>query len=128
MEKKVARRNIMRSVAIQQVNDATIVLRHFIELSAKLLPFLNDLSMKEHLLPQEAMDRTKIIDVFKNYKFDSSTSLILMNSNILDTIREAFIQIEKRLPGEDSEADLILNRFFAQHEELVRNWQLTDCN
>ena len=128
MEKKVARRNIMRSVAIQQVNDATIVLCHFIELSAKLLPFLNDLSMKEHLLPQEAMDRTKIIDVFKNYKFDSSTSLILMNSNILDTIRKAFVQIEKRLPGEDSEADQILDRFFVQHEELVRNWQLTDCN
>lgn len=128
MEKKVARRNIMRSVAIQQVNDATIVLRHFIELSAKLLPFFNDLSMKEHLLPQEAMDRNKIIDVFKNYKFDSSTSLILMNSNILDTIREAFVQIEMRLPGEDSEADQILDRFFVQHEELVRNWQLTDCN
>ncbi len=128
MDKKVARRKIMRSVAIQQVNDATIVLRHFIELSAKLLPFFNDLSMKEHLLPHEAMDRKKIIDVFKNYKFDASTSLILMNSTILDTIREAFAHIEKRIPGEHSEADQVLERFYVQHDELVRNWQLTDCN
>lgn len=128
MEKKLARRSIMRSSAIQQVNDATIVLRHFIELSAKLLPFFNELSMKERLLPKEAMDRGKIIDVFSAYKFDTSTSLILMDSPILQTIKDAFLEIERRVPGEPSKADTLLDRFFSEHENLVQNWIQTDCN
>jgi hypothetical protein len=44
MEKNIAPRRIMKSESIAQVNDATVVLRHFIELSAKLLPFFNELS------------------------------------------------------------------------------------
>ena len=128
MEKKLARRTIMRSVAIQQVNDATIVMRHFIELSARLLPFFNELSSKEHLLPREASDRKKIIEVFESYNFDTSTSLILMDSTILDSIKDAFSSIEKRIPGEVTDADSALERFLNQHQELVKNWQLTDCN
>jgi hypothetical protein len=128
MENKLARRSIMRSSAIQQVNDATIVLRHFIELSAKLLPFFNELSMKERLLPKEAIDRGKIIEVFSAYKFDTSTSLILMDSPILQTIKDAFLEIEKRVPGESSKADAILDQFFAEHDHLVQNWVQTDCN
>ena len=118
----------MRSVAIQQVNDATIVMRHFIELSARLLPFFNELSSKEHLLPREASDRKKIIEVFESYNFDTSTSLILMDSTILDSIKDAFSSIEKRFPGEVTDADSALDRFLNQHQELVKNWQLTDCN
>jgi hypothetical protein len=128
MQKKLVRKSVMSSKAIQQVNDATIVLRHFIELSAKLLPFFNDLSRKEDLLPQEAADRTKIIEVYRGYRFDTSTSLILMNSTILDTIQTAFEEIEKRIPGDDASADDVLGKFFAEHDELVQHWVLTDCN
>ncbi len=118
----------MRSGAIQQVNDATVVLRHFIELSAKLLPFFNELSKKEKLLPREAQDRQRIIDVFHGYKFDTSTSMILMNSSILDTIQRTFQHIEKRIPGEQSEADHAIEQFFSEHECLVNDWLLTDYN
>lgn|GEM_PF-554433 len=128
MEKKLVKKRIMRSKAIQQVNDATIVLRHFIELSAKLLPFFNELSKKERLLPKEMDDRQRIIDVFHGYKFDTSTSLILMNSSILDNIQNAFDQIEKRVPGEPSKADDAIERFFDEHESLVHNWIQTDSN
>lgn len=118
----------MQSGAIQQVNDATVVLRHFIELSAKLLPFFNELSKKDKLLPREAQDRQRIIDVFHGYKFDTSTSMILMNSSILDTIQRTFQQIEKRVPGEQSEADIAIEQFFSEHELLVNDWLLTDYN
>ena len=128
MQKKLTRRTIMRSVANQKVNDATIVMRHFIELSARLLPFFNELSSKEHLLPREANDRKKIIEVFESYNFDTSTSLILMDSPILDAIKDAFSAIEKRIPGEATDADSVLDRFLDQHQELIKNWQLTDCN
>lgn len=128
MEKKLIKRNIMRSGAIEQVNEATVVLRHFIELSAKLLPFFNELSKKEKLLPREASDRQRIIDVFNGYKFDTSTSLILMNSTILDTIQHTFRQIEMRIPGEPSEADTAIEEFFMEHESLVEDWLKTDNN
>ena len=128
MEKKLVKKRIMRSKAIQQVNEATIVLRHFIELSAKLLPFLNELSKKEKLLPEEKNDRQRIIDVFHGYRFDTSTSLILMNSSILDNIQQAFDQIEKRIPGEPSKADEAIDKFFDEHESLVHNWIHTDNN
>lgn len=128
MEKKLVRRSIMRSGAIQQVNEATVVLRHFIELSAKLLPFFNDLSKKESLLPREAEDRKHIIEVFHGYKFDTSTSLILMNSKILDTIQQTFHLIEQRVPGEVSQADEAVTHFLMEHDELVRDWNHTDSN
>jgi len=128
MEKRLVKKSIMRSNAIQQVNDATVVLRHFIELSAKLLPFFNELSKKEMLLPVEVSDRQRIIDVFRGYKFDTSTSLILMNSTILDSIQNAFDQIEKRVPGDDPKADAAIDKFFDEHELLVHNWIHTDNN
>lgn len=128
MEKKLVKRSIMRSGAIQQVNEATVVLRHFIELSARLLPFFNELSKKDKLLPREAQDRQHIIDVFHGYKFDTSTSLILMNSSILDTIHDTFELIEKRIPGEDSKADDAIDKFIAEHDQLVQNWVMTDNN
>lgn len=128
MEKKLVKRSIMRSGAIQQVNDATVVLRHFIELSAKLLPFFNELSKKEKLLPREAQDRQRILEVFHGYKFDTSTSLILMNSTILDTIQNTFQLIEQRVPGEDSPADDAIERFFSEHDLLVHDWLHTDNN
>lgn len=128
MEKRLIKRSIMQTGAIQQVNDATVVLRHFIELSAKLLPFFNELSKKEKLLPREAQDRQRIIDVFHGYKFDTSTSMILMNSSILATIQNTFNQIEKRIPGEQSEADNAIEQFFSEHENLVNDWLLTDNN
>ena len=105
-----------------------MVLRHFIELSARLLPFFNELSKKSTLLPAESYDRQRIIEVYKGYNFDASTSLILMNSSILKTIQDAFEKIEQRVPGEPSEADDVIERFFREHDKLVDNWLQTDNN
>lgn len=128
MGKKILRRTIIRSAAIQEINDATIVLRHFIELSAKLLPYFNNLSMKERLLPIEAMDRQKIQAVFQSYSFDTSTSLILMDSTMLDMIKETFGAIAQRIPGENTVADEMLRTFMNEYEELVVNWNKTANN
>lgn len=128
MENKLIKPRIMNSAAIQQVNDATMVLRHFIELSARLLPFFNELSKKGTLLPAESYDRERIIEVYHGYNFDTSTSLILMNSNILKTIQDAFEKIEQRVPQEPSEADAVIQRFFIEHDKLVDNWLQTDNN
>jgi hypothetical protein len=128
MENKLAKRRFIQTSAVQQINEATIVLRHFIELSAKLLPFFNELSKKSILLPQELNDRNKIIEVYKNYSFDTSTSEILMESDILEIIQQTFQSIEKRSPGKDSDSDKLMTVFQNKHHQLVQNWQLTDMN
>lgn len=128
MENKLAKRRFIQTSAVQQINEATIVLRHFIELSAKLLPFFNELSKKSILLPQELSDRNKIIEVYKNYGFDTSTSEILMESDILEIIQRTFHSIEQRIPGQDSDSDKLMTVFQNKHHQLVQNWQLTDTN
>jgi hypothetical protein len=128
MENKLAKKRFIQTSAIQQINEATIVLRHFIELSAKLLPFFNELSKKNTLLPQELSDRNKIIEVYRNYGFDTSTSEILMESDILEIIQQTFRSIEKRRPGKDSDSDKLMAIFQNKHHQLVQNWRLTDMN
>jgi hypothetical protein len=128
MENKLAKKRFIQTSAIQQINEATIVLRHFIELSAKLLPFFNELSKKSALLPQELIDRNKIIEVYQSYGFDTSTSEILMESDILEIIQQTFKSIEKRRPGKDSDSDKLMSIFQNKHHQLVQNWRLTDMN
>lgn len=128
MENRLIKNRFIQTSAIQQINEATIVLRHFIELSAKLLPFFNELSKKSALLPQEESDRNKIMEVYRNYSFDTSTSEILMESDILEIIRETFKSIEKRKPGKDSDSDKLMNLFRKKHDQLIKNWQQTDMN
>lgn len=128
MENKLTKKRFIQTSAIQQINEATIVLRHFIELSAKLLPFFNELSKKSALLPQEQSDRNKIIEVYRNYGFDTSTSEILMESDILEIIQKTFNSIEKRKPGKDSDSDKLMTLFQKKHHQLVMNWRLTDTN
>lgn len=128
MEHKLIKNRFIQTSAIQQINEATIVLRHFIELSAKLLPFFNELSKKNALLPQEQSDRNKIIEVYRNYSFDTSTSEILMESDILEIIRETFKSIEQRKPGKNSDSDKLMHVFRKKHQQLVQNWHCTEMN
>lgn len=128
MENKLTKKRFIQTSAIQQINEATIVLRHFIELSAKLLPFFNELSKKSNLLPQEQSDRNKIIEVYRNYGFDTSTSEILMESDILEIIQQTFKAIERRNPENDFDSEKLMNIFQTKHYELVNNWKQTDTN
>ena len=128
MENKLTKKRFIQTSAIQQINEGTIVLRHFIELSAKWLPFFNELSKKSTLLAQEQSDRDKIIEVYRSYGFDTSTSEILMESDILEIIQKTFRSIEKRKPGKDSDSDKLMALFQKKHRQLVLNWKLTDTN
>jgi hypothetical protein len=128
MENKLTKKRFIQTSAIQQINEATIVLRHFIELSAKLLPFFNELSKKSTLLPQEQSDRNKIIEVYKSYSFDTNTSEILMESDILEIIQQTFRAIEKREPGKEAESDKLMAIFQNKHHQLILNWKQTDTN
>ena len=128
MNGKIVKRRFISGAQIQQINEATIVMRHFIHLSGRLLPYFNDLSSKEMLQPHELSDRIKIIQVFKEYKFDTFTSEILMDSKILEIIFHAYEEIEKRIPGNDSDADSCIDKFETEFSKLKNNWNKTLLN
>ena len=115
---------IMKSKKIEQVNEALFILRHFINLSARLLPFLDELSKKEIPTEEEITDRNKIIGVYVNYTFDTQTSEILMDSEILDKIRTCFRSIIQQ--SENSSETL--SAFLQEHKRLRKKWKYIDAN
>jgi len=119
----------MKSADIHRVNKANFVLRHFIDLSARLLPFLDELQRKKELSLEECNNRNKIIDVFENYEFETNTSEILINSNILELICKAFMDITTTSyflrPNQQNKR---LNHFLQEYNRLQEKWGQIDAN
>jgi hypothetical protein len=118
----------MKTTTIQRINEAVIVLRHFIELSATLLPFLEELQHKNKPSALDIQDKERIIEVYQSYSFDNITSKLLMNSDILDLINKTFTQLleDKGLGKDDSKK--LLDEFKDEHDRLKKNWDLIDSN
>jgi hypothetical protein len=91
---------------IKEMNEAVFILRHFIDLSARLLPMLFTLDKKIDPTYQELRDKEKIIEVFKSYKFETETSRHLLESNILDLIKTCYLNIIYEVPSVNKQASL----------------------
>ncbi|MCH2230515.1 MAG: hypothetical protein MK105_09235 [Crocinitomicaceae bacterium] len=119
----------MRSYDISKVNEANFVLKHFIDLSARLLPFLDELQRKRELSLEECDNRNKIMDVFENYQFDTRTSELLINSNILDLICKAFNDIRTTSYFlRPNQKNKMLARFLLEYRRLNENWGQISAN
>lgn len=119
----------MRVREIGQINEALLVLRHFIDLSSRLLPFLDELQRKTNPSPLEKINQLKIIDVYENYNFDTDTSRILLNSDILELIKDSFdaIQLEKN-QKRSNKSRRALRNFLREHKRLQDDWYQIDAN
>lgn len=115
---------IMKVEKIEQINEALFILRHFINLSARLLPFLDELAKNNQPSESEINDKNKIINVFINYSFDTSSSKVLMDSNILENIRSAFYSIVQQTDTSTKE----LESFLSEHNRLQKKWKYIDAN
>lgn len=119
----------MKAQQITHVNEALLVLRHFIQLSAKLLPFLDELQRKPSPSEKEKIDRLKIIDVYKNYNFDTRTSELLLNSNILELIKHSFENIaHENIPHRRRPNNRTLKNFLLEYNRLKENWVDVNAN
>lgn len=119
----------MRVKEISQINQALLVLRHFIDLSARLLPFLHELQRLQHPNKYELQNRLKIIDVYQNYEFDTQTSKVLLNSDVLDLIKNAFASMsECRSRRGLKRSRENLEKFLEEHERLQNDWNYIDAN
>lgn len=118
-------RNILNSEQIKQINDATLIIRHFVDLSARLLPFLAELQSKENLSEKEQEDKNKIITVFNTYNFDTTTSDILMNSPILELVKNTYRKI---LTCNSKLVELEMELFNTEYHRLKSNWKYAVSN
>ncbi len=115
--------HIMKTRNIEHINHAVVVLRHFIELSSKLLPFLEELNDKRNPTETDLDDRRKIIEAYRSYEFDPSTSEALMGSPILFLIR---INFEKMISRKYDRRTM--REFKLELNRLRKNWQIIDAN
>lgn len=129
MKAKANSNRFISSKDIQAINEATIVLRHFIGLNAKLLPILNEISEKKELTAVDIQNRDKILAVFYTYKFETDTSEMLMNSDILSIIKRTFLEIEKHLMGEPTtNSKELIEVLKVKYQEMNHEWIQTELN
>lgn len=119
----------MKAKEIDKINEANLVLRHFLDLSARLLPFLDELQRKKNPTLEELNNKNKIIDVFENYNFDTKTSEMLLDSDILELIKKSFDHIsESSYFLRPSQKNNILNKFLNEYRRLSDNWYHISTN
>ncbi len=116
---------MLKSNEICQLNEANLVLRHFVDLSARLLPFLSKLTDKEVLTKREVIYKGKIMEVYENYNFDPITSEALIDSNILELINTTYQKIAYQ---NDRKGKRTLRKFLFEHQRLVNSWNYSDAN
>lgn len=115
----------MKVKEIGHINEALLVLKHFIDLSAKLLPLLEELNRKKTPSFEEKINKKRIIDIYQHYEFDTNTSRLLINSNVLELIQTAFIEVAS---SHHRSKNRNLRKFLKEHHRLMRDWQKIGAN
>lgn len=116
----------MKVKNIQEMNEAVFILRHFIDLSSRLLPLLFKIDQKISPSVQEIQDKEKILNVFKTYNFENKTSKLLLESNILELISDCYTHFtsdEVSLTKKNSLTD-----FLNEYNRLKNNWRIVENN
>ncbi len=118
----------MNASDISNINTANFILRHFVDLSARLLPLLNDLTQKRNPTEEEKNSIRKIVSVYSHYRFDPNTSVQLINSNILELIQKTFENIVDAQRKKSIERKLYLDHFLYERERLIDVWETVEAN
>lgn len=114
---------------IHNVNEALLVLKHFIDLSSRLLPFLDELQRIETPTNKDILDKQKIISVYQSYHIDPQTSEILIGSNILQLIKDSFHTIANSTSERQyKKAQKKLVSFILEHKRLRDKWNNINAN
>jgi hypothetical protein len=111
---------------IREVNDAIIILRHFIDLSARLLPILYKLDKIASPTEADIRNKNKILTVFQSYNFETQTTEVLVESTVLELIKQCYLEIqnnERSMAKNDS-----FIAFLEEYNRLKNNWRIIENN
>jgi len=118
----------MRTNNIQTINTAVNVMKHFVELSAKLLPYYEKITRNTAGNLKAQDDQEKIAAVYEGYKIDPQSSELLLDSNILEIILEGFRTIKKRKVVGEAKVKALLNEFHEEYQKLQERWNYALLN
>jgi hypothetical protein len=107
----------MRTNNIQSINTAVNVMKHFVELSAKLLPYYEKITRNSAGNLKAQDDQEKIAAVYEAYQIDPQSSEVLLNSNILEIILEGFRSIKRRKEVGEAKVKSLLAAFHEEYEK-----------
>lgn len=118
----------MRTSNIQTINTAVNVMKHFVELSAKLLPYYEKITRNSSGDLKAQDDQEKIAAVYGSYNIDPQSSELLLDSNILEIIIEGFKSIKRRKEVGEAKVKALLNEFHEEYEKLQQRWNYALLN
>jgi len=115
------------STKIEEINEAIYVIRHFVTISAKLLPYLAEITSKQAPSVQEKIDRDKIANDVQEQLLHYQLSELMMDSPILELIHDTFHLIT--CPSSSSTKKVAsLNAFLKEYHRLKETWRQVDAN
>jgi hypothetical protein len=118
----------MRTSNIQTINTAVNVMKHFVELSAKLLPYYEKITRNSSGNLKAQDDQEKIAAVYESYKINPQSSELLLDSNILEIILEGFKSIKRRKEVGEAKVKSLLTEFHEEYEKLQQRWNYALLN
>ncbi len=119
---------ICHALDIQKYNEANLVLRHFVQRSARLLPMFADLKVSGLHDRQDRQNYSAIANLFQHFNYDDETSKHLMNSDILERIRNCFTAIHNAEELSEDSSDKLLSHFYEEYHRLMQNWMKIELN
>jgi hypothetical protein len=118
----------MEAKKIKSLNTAVYVMRHFVELSAKLLPMYEEITRNEPHSVHSEKDKKSIEVVYQTYNVNPKTSEFLLGSNIVALIKKAYNELKNRSDSNEKIAQEKLEAFQTEYERLKQDWYVTLMN
>jgi hypothetical protein len=119
---------ISHTVDIKRYNEVNLVMRHFIQRSARLLPIFAELKTLNLPDSESKSQYQSICDLFMQFNYEDSTSKHLINSDILERIRNTFFAIHNADELSTEVADQLLSHFFEEYQRLLNVWSTVELN
>lgn len=98
---------------------AVFILQKFVRMSRFLLPAYVELKQKEELTPKEQSKLQRIKRVYASFKASSEVSKSLINSNVLDLIKNLFVlsNVDKHVKTSET-----YKEFIEECDGLIHKW------
>ncbi|RFC54605.1 hypothetical protein [Brumimicrobium aurantiacum] len=118
----------MEAKNIKSLNSAVYVMRHFVELSARLLPIYEKITRNEPHSVHSEEDKKKIDIVYETYNVNPRTSEFLLGSNIVALIKKTYDVLKNRSQQNEKLAQEQLEAFQEEYAKLKQDWYITLMN
>lgn len=111
---------------IEKRNEAVQLLKNFVKLSSVLLPYYAELRRKESLSAYELNEKERLENIYQNYNANTAASIVLINSNILEIIKDTFSSITENPKSRKS--SILLREFNTEWVKLRNDWDQQTLN